>query len=111
MKKQINNKHLAYNKAVKEAYFKVLRATKLLIATIFQHELRCTYQRSNRSTVGFGTTVHELITPLVYLSLECNDSEVLSIHFGIELFNGENEYATITAQFVRLLYKLTSVEH
>jgi hypothetical protein len=111
MKQPPNQEHVAYNAAVKESYFKVLKGTKQLLSSVFQHELRCTLQRNNRSTIGFGVTVHEVVSPLIYLSLECNDGERLSIHFGFELFQEESEYSIITSKFVRLLYKLTSVEH
>jgi hypothetical protein len=111
MKQQAHTNYSAYNSAVKEAYFKQLKGTKQLLATVFQHELRCTLQRTNRSTVGFGTTVHEIVSPLVYLSLECNDGERLSIHFGFELFSNECEYSIVTSKFLRMLYRITAVEN
>ena len=108
--KQLNNDptSLAYNKAVKAAYFKLWKLTQQLLATIERHELRCTLQRQDRTAIAFGSKVHEVINPLIYLSLECNDDELLSIHFGFEQLVEDQEYSHITSRFVRLLYKLTS---
>jgi len=101
---------LPYNEAVKRAYFKILKGSKLLLSTIYQHELRCTLCRSNKPGTMVNT-IDELVNPLLYLSLECNDGERYSIHFGFELFKHECEYSVVTSKFVRLLYKLTSTEH
>lgn len=100
----------AYNMTVKTAYFKLLKATTKLLATVEQHELRCTLQRQIKSEISFGSKVHEIISPMIYLCLECNFAARLTIHFGFELFQGDNEYAHITSRFIRMLYKLTSVE-
>jgi hypothetical protein len=99
----------AYNMEVKAAYFKVLKQTKQLLATIERHELRYTYVRNTKDNKGFITTVNELISPLLYLSLEWSVDN-LTISYGFECFNNESEYTAITAKFVRLLYKLTSTE-
>jgi hypothetical protein len=99
-----------YNLAVKTAYFQLLKETKRLLATIEQHELRYTLQREDNAEICFGLKVHEIISPVIYLSLECKDGEDLTIHFGIEQFEEENEYSDITGKFLRILYKLTSVE-
>jgi len=111
--KQLNNDptSLAYNKAVKAAYFKLWKLTQQLLATIERHELRCTLQRQDRTAIAFGSKVHEVINPLIYLSLECNDDELLSIHFGFEQLVEDQEYSHITSRFVRLLYKLTATEN
>lgn len=111
--KQFNNEPAssAYNKAVKGAYFKLWRGTQQLLTTVERHELRCTLQRQDRSAISFGSKVHEVINPLIYLSLECNDGELLSIHFGFEQLVEDQEYSHITSRFVRLLYKLTASEN
>ncbi|GAB3915378.1 hypothetical protein [Mucilaginibacter boryungensis] len=101
---------LPFNKVVKDAYFKLLKDTKKLLATLERHELRCILEREDRSPMGFGTKVHEIISPLLYLSLECEADE-LTIHFGFELMNGnDSEYSTITSRFVRMLYSYTAKE-
>ena len=110
MKRSITN-NTSYNEAVKQAYFKLLKHTKQQLSTIEKDELRYTLQREDNSPIGFGTKVHELINPLVYLSLECNDGELLNIHWGFEQLIEDTEYAHITQYFARMLYKLTSVEH
>lgn len=107
---QGNLTSLPYNEAVKKAYFKILKGSKQLLSSTFRHELRCTLCRSNKPGT-MVTTIDELVNPLFYLSLECNDGERFSIHFGFELFKHECEYSMITSKFVRLLYKLTSIEH
>lgn len=111
--KPFNNdrERLAYNKAVKEAYFKILKQLKQLLATVERHELRCTLQKEDKTEVIFCTTIHELYNPLVYLSLQCRDGEVFSIHFGAEHLINDLQYSYITSGFIRILYKLTSAEH
>jgi hypothetical protein len=111
--KQLNNEAAssAYNKAVKEAYFKLLKFTKQLLATIERHELRCILQREDQAPLVTGSKVHELVSPLLYLALECQDSERLIIRFGFEQLSEDSEYSHITARFVRLLYTLTALEN
>jgi len=113
MKQQSNSDPTssAYNKSVRAAYFQLLKATKQLLATIERHELRCTLQRQDREPIVFGSKVHEIITPLIYLSLECNDGETLTIHWGIEQLIEDSDYSVITSRFVRSLYKLTASEN
>jgi len=109
-KQDANQILLTYNKSVKEAYLKILKGAKQLLSTTFRHELRCALCRSNKPGTMVNT-IDELVNPIIYLSLECNDGERYSIHFGFEQFKEECEYSIITAKFVRLLYKHTSVEH
>ncbi len=109
--KRSNTNSTAYNEAVRQAYFKLLKYTKQQLSTIERDELRFTLQREDNSPISFGSKVHELVNPLIYLSLECNDGELLNIHWGFELLLEDTEYAHITQTFTRMLYKLTSVEH
>jgi hypothetical protein len=103
---------LPYNKVVKEAYFKLLKDTKRLLATVDRHELRCILIRDDVQPLGFGTTQHEIISPLLYLSLESHDGERYSIQFGFEMFKGVNdEYSHVTSKFIRMLYTYTAKEH
>jgi hypothetical protein len=112
MKKTTKTKPLSsYNQAVKTAYFKIVKAAKTLLSTIERHELRCTLIRKGQSGENtLNTTIHQLVNPIIYLSLECHDRENYSIHFGIEQFQHECEYSMLTAKFLRIIYKLTSVE-
>ena len=100
-----------YNQAVHTAYFKLLKETKQLLATIERHELRSTLQREDNGEICFGLKVHQIISPIVYLSLECEDGEYLSIHFGFELFEADNVYSGVSGRFLRNLYKLTSASN
>jgi hypothetical protein len=99
------------NKAVKTAYFKIVKAAKILLSAVERHDLRCILIRKGKSGENtLNTTLHELVNPIIYLSLECHDKENYSIHFGVEQFKQECEYSIMTAKFVRILYRLTSLE-
>jgi hypothetical protein len=100
-----------YNEAVKAAYFKLLKETKRIIATIERHEVRFTLQRTNKGEITPFKVLHEFISPLCYLAIKSSDGEHYKIHWGIEQFDDECDYSHITAHFLRMLYKLTSVEH
>lgn len=100
-----------YNKAVHNSFGKLLSETFKLLATVERYELRCYLYRENRSDISFGSKVFELISPLLYLSLECEDGELLSIHFGFELLQGDSQYTPIISRFVRMLYTFTAKEN
>jgi len=113
MKKQTSTtpQTTAYNAEVKKAYFKVLKEAKALIATVEQHELRCTLAQGDRSKPVFMNKVHEFVSPLIYLCLMA-PVDTYCIHFGFEVGgSGENDFTKLTSAFLRTLYKLTSVEH
>jgi hypothetical protein len=102
---------LAYNAEVKKAYFKVLKEAKALIATVEQHELRCTLYQADRSKPVFMNKVHEFVSPLIYLSLMA-PVDTYCIHFGFELgSSSQSDFTELTSKFLRKLYKLTSIEH
>jgi len=111
MKKQHqqNSKHQLspYNTCVTRTYFKLLRATIDLLATIDSDELRRALVCGDNQPITFGVKVHQLVSPIVYLSLQCDDSETLTIHFGFEKLGGEDQISYISSRFLRLLYKLT----
>src|SRR4051812_37852988 len=100
-----------YNEAVRVAYFKVLKRATQLLSSIERDELRFTMQRSDAEPIAFGTKVHELISPLLYLSLESPDGIDLVISFGFEQLNGDDQYAHITSNFIRTLFRLTNTEN
>ena len=114
MKKQHqqNSKHqlLPYNTCVTRTYFKLLRATIDLLGTIDSDALRGTLSREDDAPIDFGLKVHQFVSPMVYLSLQCDDSETLTIHFGFEKMGGEDEFSYVTSRFLRLLYKFTDVK-
>lgn len=95
----------AFNAEAKTAYLSVLKATKSLLSTIEQVELRFIYER-NEASVFKTTIIHELISPLLYLRLEQYDDGCYAIHFGFEQTQREELYL-ITAAFMRNLYKAT----
>ena len=103
------NINQAYNKAVKEAYFQILKHAKQMLCTIEQEELRFTLEREERTSKA-GTIIHEIINPLLYLRLEHHTDNVYAIHFGIEQVNQQGQLSAITTKFLRLLYKLTAIE-
>ena len=99
----------AYNQEVKTAYFKLLKHTMLLTAKLENSEHRVTLQHSSSSKViGYGTKLHELITPIFYLALECEGSKKLCIHFGFEQLGVNEDYSAVTRPFLRILHNLTA---
>lgn len=100
----------AYNNAVKQAYFSILKKAKYLLSTIDKDELRFTLERQDTKKSVIGTIVHEFISPVLYLRLEHHTDNVMAIHFGIEQVNELGLLSSITTKFLRLLYKLTSKE-
>jgi len=107
--KQQSNSHpeaLPFNVQVKEAYIKILKHAKQLLATIEQEELRYMLTREDKQASSPGI-VHELINPLLYLRLESHPDGNCSIHFGWELSPVFGSFYPITAAFVRFIYKVT----
>lgn len=100
----------AYNALVRKAYFKVLKETKALLASIEQEPLRYSLIRQDKQPVTAGTIVHEMVGPLLYMRLECFADNKLGIHFGWELSPTFGEYYHITSRFIRILYKHTMVD-
>jgi hypothetical protein len=100
-----------YNKAVHNSFGRLLSETFKLLATVERHELRCYLYREDKSDIAFGSKVFKLISPLLYLSLECEDGKLLCIHFGFELLQGDSQYSPIISRFVRMLYTFTAKEN
>ena len=104
------NINQAYNEAVKEAYFQILKQAKQMLCTVEQEELRFTLEREER-TGKAGTIIHEIINPLLYLRLEHHTDHVYAMHFGIEQINQQGQLSAITTKFLRSLYKLTTKDN
>lgn len=104
------DKVAVYNKAVKTAYFAVLKVAKQLLASVSHEELRYSLTREDRLANETGSIIHEFLTPLLYMRIECGLDGVYMMHYGIETFEQSNEYTDITAKFIRCLYRLTSKE-
>jgi hypothetical protein len=105
-----NNGRPEYNEVVKD-YFKLLKLTKQSLATIERHELRYSLIREDSTEIGFCTKVHQMVTPIVYMSLEADALGVLFISFGFEQFDRDCEFSHITSEFIRNLYKLTDASN
>ncbi|WP_374950246.1 hypothetical protein [Mucilaginibacter sp.] len=102
---------VTYNKAVKAAYYKILRAAQNLLATIERHDLRCTIHLRDKTLLN-RLEQHQLISPLLYLALYAEeDGERYCIQFGFEQFSNRNEFTLITAKFMRLVHKYTAKEN
>jgi hypothetical protein len=97
----------AYNTAVHKAYGRILKHTKQLLASLEQEELRFTLERMERSKKPH-TVIHELISPLLFLRLECSSDALMTIHFGIEHVDQSPALSMVTAAFLRMLFKETS---
>lgn len=101
-----------FNKAIHDSFTKVLDATLKLLATVERHELRCYLVCADDGLVGLSNhKVFELISPLLYLSLESRSDDMLTIRYGFELFSNRCEYSPITSRFVRTLYSFTAKEN
>jgi hypothetical protein len=99
---------LTYNVEVRKAYHKILKQAKALIATVEQHELRCSLVQADRSKPVFMNKVHEFVNPLIYLCLMC-PVDTYEIYFGFELgSSSESDFTALTSKFMRILYNATS---
>lgn len=98
---------LTYNTAVRQAYGRILKHAKQLLASLEQEELRFTLERMERSKKPHAV-IHELISPLLFLRLECSGETLMAIHFGIEHVDQSPALAMVTAAFLRMLFKETA---
>lgn len=104
------NKQAAYNAAVKAAYFTTLKYARQQLATIEHEELRYSLIREDGNDDKPYKIIHEFLNPLLFLRLDVNAHGDYQIHYGIETFQQSNQYTTLTAKFIRCLYKLSSHE-
>jgi hypothetical protein len=103
---QLNQEQLTYNKAVKEIYFKMLKAAKELLSNIQDEPLRYSLCREDRHPTKRYITLHQFISPLLYLRLDLHNNE-MCIHYGYETLPVVSPYYEVTASFIRIVYKLT----
>jgi hypothetical protein len=112
MNRKLNSDLTSYNDLVKATYFKLLNRTKNLLSTLDNTDLRGTLSKHQATKkLHIFTVVHEFVTPVVYLALQCDGGQRLSIHFGFEQVGIEDDYTIVTGPFMRMLYTLTSKEH
>jgi len=108
----MNNEHQntpspAYNQAVLESYTKIVKQTKALLATVKQEPLRQIMEMESKEQIVVGTILHELISPLLYLRLECYKGNIYGIHYGYAACELATEFYPLTSAFIRSVYKLT----
>lgn len=104
-------KHLNdYNSCVKDAYYKILKQSEIIIATLEEEPLRQILERSNNE-VKAGVIIHEFLNALVYLRLECYEENVFAIHYGYEQSDRLTKYYPVTSAFIRSVYKNTTKEN
>lgn len=104
---QLNQEQLTFNKSVLQAYFKMLKAAKELLSTIEDEPLRYSLIREDRKEGTRQITLHQFISPLLYLRLDLHSNNEMCIHYGYETLPVVSPYYEFTASFVRTLYKLT----
>ena len=83
------------------------KATKALLSAIHDEDMRCVMEREDKAKPETGSIIHELISPLLYLRLECHNDDSYSIHYGFTQGEMHAPYYVVTASFIRMLYKLT----
>ncbi len=103
---QQNDREL-FNSLVETAYTTIVKQTKIFLACIERDELRCILERKSPLRTP-NTIIHEIVSPLLYVRLSCELDSCFAIHFGIEPIKEDIELNTVTAQFLRLLFKQTS---
>ncbi|PTQ96834.1 hypothetical protein C8P68_104325 [Mucilaginibacter yixingensis] len=106
MKTSTTTDLIPYNKVVKEAYQATYKKARQLLSNIEQEELRYSLERECR-TVKPDTVIHEFVSPLIYLRLECDQQGLLCIHWGFEEVMNDERYSNLTAEFLRVLYHNT----
>ena len=106
--KTINTEQATYNKAVTNVYFKLLKAAKELLAAKEAEPVRYTLTRCEKHKQTRQITLHDFISPLLYLRLELYPNNEMAIHYGYEAQPVFSPYYHVSASFIRLVYKLTS---
>lgn len=104
---QLNQEQSTYNKAVIQAYFKMLKGAKELLSTIEEEPLRYSLIREDRDVRSRKLTLHQFISPLLYLRLDLHANSEMCIHYGYESLPVVSPYYVVTAKFIRMLYKLS----
>jgi hypothetical protein len=106
-KKHPLHKTMSYNDLVQQAYHGILKQAEQLLASLEEEELRYVLER-NDDKIDPDRIVHELVSPLLYVRLECAADSKLAIHFGIEPVTKDPGSQAVTATFLRILFTQTS---
>ena len=99
---------LTYNECVHRAYKLIHRWAVAAISTIEEEAFRGTLIREDALPIREGSIVHEMVSPILYLRLECYAGGEYGIRFGYEPSPSFGKYYPIMASFVRMVYKLTN---
>lgn len=103
-------KHLNdYNTCIKDAYFRILKESEIIIGTLEEEPLRQVLERQNNVVLP-GVIIHEFLNAFIYLRLECYEDNVFAIHYGFEQSDTHAKYYPVTSAFIRSVYKNTAIE-
>ena len=97
-----------YNKAVRVAFMLILKEAKSMLANIQQEELRYSLVREEKELTPHKRVAYEFVSPLLYLRLDVNKEDLFNIRYGFEVNNPNDEVNAHTANFLRVVYNLTS---
>lgn len=100
-----------FNIEVNKVFLGLLISMKFLISSIKEDTLRGVLVRQDKPNKTDGYIVYELINPLLYLRLECNNDKLFTIHYGYEQSELVSQYYPITSAFIRSIYRYTSKEN
>jgi hypothetical protein len=106
--KSLHSELLTYNECVHRAYKLIHLWATASIATIEEDLLRATLIREDPLPIKEGSIIHEFVSPILYLRLECYHGQGYGIRFGYEPSPSYSKYYPMMAAFVRMIYKLTS---
>lgn len=96
----------AYNQAVTHAHTHILKKSLQLLASIERDDLRVYFERKIVQHPSNGI-LHEIVSPLIYLRLQCELDGAFAIHFGIEPIPKHQDLSDLTSEFMRVLFRLT----
>jgi len=103
--------NIKHNDGVKTAYFKILKYGKVLLTQVPEKPLRQTLERPLTVNHNALEIIHEFISPLIYLRLECYSDMLFCIHYGYEQNELYTKYYPITSAFIRSIYRFTAKEN
>jgi hypothetical protein len=89
------------------AYLTIVNYSKKLISSIPEEPLRQILEKTNNSSIKINSVIHELISPLVYLRLDCSKKGAYQIHYGYEQTDIYIKHYPVTSAFIRSIYRYT----
>lgn len=107
--KRLHTEALAiYDDVVEQAYYRIVKKAKQLLSTIEQERFRCYLECTHPSDFKASILIHEIVSPLLYLRLDCDTTSGLTIRFGIEPETNSDFLNAVTALFLRKVFEYTS---